>query len=312
MPAQPARSVKEMRRYGCLTVACLAAVICLTGCGAGRIAGTPVSETTPAQAPNARAVTTPGQATNARAALNLWRDFPVQANPRPIVPLGEGIVLDPSGGFPDAAGKLAYFEGRFALGAALPAGPGAAGRYRVIPAAAAYRALRATGRAEHEKVAPLIVTAVRLGQARFATDRGPASLPAWQFYFRGMADPASVLALAPPALFMPPALRRFAPPGPGNSVELSATASRSGTVLTLSFPGPLPGTGPCAASYRASVLGDRRAVAVTIATTSPAVPSGVACPAIAVTRTAVVRLARPLGSRVLVSATDGGAIPVTG
>ena len=258
---------------------------------------------------SARVDGTPERSLN--AALDLWRAFPVQATPRPIVLLGGGTVVDPSGGFPDPASKLAYLEGRFVLRAALPTGPGAAGRYRAIPAGAAYRALRSSRRPQIDSVPPLIVTAVRLGTARFATDRGPASLPAWQFHFRGIADPASVLAVAPPGLFIAPARHPFGPPGPGSSIELSATLSRSGTLLTLSFPGALPGSGLCEANYRASARADRRAVAVTITPTSAPAPSGVACPAIAVTRTSVVRLARPLGARVLISATDGGAIQVT-
>ena len=254
---------------------------------------------------------TPEPISAARSALNLWRAFPVRANRRPIVPLGAGLVLDPSSAFPNTAGKLAYLEGRFVLSTALPAGPTAAGRYPVIPAATAYGRLRATGRPQPDEVAPLIVTSVRLGTARFATDRGRASLPAWQFYFRGIAAPASVLALAPPNLFTAPALHRFGPPGAGSSIEDSATASHAGTLLTLAFPGAPRGTGPCQASYSASALADQRAVAVTITATGAPVASGVACPAIAVTRTAVVRLARPLGARVLVSSTDGGAIAVT-
>lgn len=31
--------------------------------------------------------------------LALWRAFPVRANPRPIVPLGEGMLIEPRTGF---------------------------------------------------------------------------------------------------------------------------------------------------------------------------------------------------------------------
>jgi hypothetical protein len=40
-------------------------------------------------------------------------------------------------------------------------------------------------------------------------------------------------------------------------------------------------------------------------------PRNTICTAVGYTRTAVLRLARPLGARVLISRTDGGAIPVT-
>jgi hypothetical protein len=48
-----------------------------------------------------------------------------------------------------------------------------------------------------------------------------------------------------------------------------------------------------------------------IAAIAAPVPPGVACNLIGYFRTAVVRLAHPLGARVLVSATDGGAVVVT-
>jgi hypothetical protein len=73
-------------------------------------------------------------------ALSLWRAFPVDETPRPIVPLGEGIRLDPSGGFRTVAQKIAYLEGRFALRTALPPG-----------SASAYRRLHAGGVNEHER-----------------------------------------------------------------------------------------------------------------------------------------------------------------
>jgi hypothetical protein len=233
-------------------------------------------------------------------ALALWRAFPVHAKPRPIVPLGEGVVLDPGSGFRTVAQKAAYEEGRFALGTALPPG-----------SATAYGRLRAIGVNDHEKVPPLLVTEVKLGRATFVTDRGRRPLPTWQFYFQGVADPAPVLALVPPAAFIPPPLHRFGQPGPGNSIEDSATVSASGRTVTLSFVGGPAGSEPCDDSYRASAAADSRAVAFTITTLAVPVPPGEACPAIGVIRTAVLHLSPPLDARVLISATDGGAVPVT-
>jgi hypothetical protein len=234
------------------------------------------------------------------AALALWRAFPVRARPRPIVPLGEGVVLDPGSGFHTTDQKLAYLEGRFSLGVALPP-----------RAAPAYRRLRAQGRGQHADVPPLSIIAVHLGTATFTTDRGRARLPAWKFSFRGVDAPASVLALDPPKVFIPPPLHRFGPPGPGNSIEDSATADASGKTITISFAGPPAGTGPCEANYRVTAVGNSRAVAFTIATIAAPVPPGLACPALAVSRSVVLQLAAPLGARVLVSAADGGAVVVT-
>jgi hypothetical protein len=234
-------------------------------------------------------------------ALALWRAFPVHATPRPIVPLGEGAVLDPPTGLGTDSQEFAYLEGRFVLRTALPRG-----------SAIAYRRLLAHHNGQHLKAPPLMIVRVRAGNATFVTDRGRRRLPVWEFYFRGVASPASVLALAPPSVFIAPPLHRFGPPGgPGNSLEDSAKLSGSGTTITLSFAGRPPGNAPCEANYRAGTVSDSRAVAFTITTPAVPVQSGQVCPALAVIRTVSLHLSHPLGARVLVSAADGGAVPVT-
>jgi hypothetical protein len=92
-----------------------------------------------------------------------------------------------------------------------------------------------------------------------------------------VTDPASVLALIPPQVFVPRSLHGFGQPGPGNSIEDSATTSASGKTITLSFSGGHARNAPSAVGYF---------------------------------RKAVLHLDRPLGARVLVSATDSGAVPV--
>lgn len=245
-----------------------------------------------------------------RVALDLWSGFPVRAKPRPIVALGEGVVLDPSTGFPDDSTKIAFDEGRFALATSLPRSPGTVGHDRILSAGGAYGLLRSSGRPSGFSVPPLIIRAVRLGAATFATDRGRRRLPAWQFSFKRVAKPASVLALAPPDLFTPPPLQQLGPTGTGSSIEDSGTANRSGTAITISFVGAAPGNGPCDARYSASAVANRRAVAFTIRTITTPAPPGTICTAVGYTRTAVLHLAKPLSARVLISSTDGGAIPV--
>ncbi|MGN6871027.1 MAG: hypothetical protein ACTHMY_21755 [Solirubrobacteraceae bacterium] len=247
----------------------------------------------------------------ASPALALWRAFPVQATPRPIVPLGEGLVLDPATGFHNDAQKFAYMEGHFVLRTLLPGSVGNFGRFTEVSANDAYRRLRGESRQSGVNTPPLIITGVHIGTATFVTDRGPMRLPAWRFFFKGVADPAFVLAVGRSDLFIPPRLHRFAKPGPGSSIEDSATISPAGTAITLSFDGPPPGTGPCQADYRASAVADRRAVAFAIATVAAPVPPGTVCDALAVRRSVVLHVERPLGARVLISASDGGAVPVT-
>ncbi|HEY1508758.1 MAG TPA: hypothetical protein VGF93_07160 [Solirubrobacteraceae bacterium] len=246
-----------------------------------------------------------------RVALDLWSGFSVQARPRPIIPLGEGIVIDPSTGFPDEATKQAYEEGRFVLRASLPNDSGRLGSFPVISGAEAYHRLRALGRSLGTPVPPLVVRAVRLGTATFVTDRGKRRLPAWQFSFKRVAKPASVLALAPPDLFTPPRLEQLGLTGTGNSIEDSATTDRSGTAITISFIGAAAGSGPCEARYTASAVADDRAVAFTIHTITKSGPPGTICSAVGYFRTAILRLAKPLGARVLISSSDGGAVAVT-
>ena len=252
-----------------------------------------------------------GRVTSAgRVALDLWRAFPVDARPRPIVALGEGVVVGPRTGFPDTATKIAFEEGRFTLGTGLPRRSGTAGRGHTLSAAGAYRLLRVAGRSSGIQVAPLVVRSVRLGAATFLTDRGRQRLPAWEFSFRRVAKPALVLALAPPDVFKPPVLQQLGPTGPGNSKADAARADRSGTSVTISFVGAPPGNGPCDARYLANAVGDRRAVAFTITAISPPASADTICTAIGYLRTVVLHLSTPLGKRVLISSGDAGAIPV--
>ena len=243
-------------------------------------------------------------------ALDLWSGFPVRARPRPIIALGEGIVLDPGSGFPDEGTKQAYLERRFVLRARLPTGPATVGALRVISAADAYRRLGSVGRSRGGRVAPLVVRTVHLGFATFSTDRGPRRFPAWQFTFKDVAQPASVLALTPSGLFIPAPLRQLGATGTGNSIEDSARTGRRGTPITIAFVGAPAGTGPCDARYAVSAVANRRAVAFTITTITTPSAAGAICASVGYPRTVTLHLAAPLGSRVLISSSDGGAIPV--
>jgi hypothetical protein len=248
---------------------------------------------------------------SSRVALDIWSGFPVRAKPRPIIPLGEGEVLDPSLGFPDNSTKLAYEEDRFMLRATLPRSPAKLAGFRVISAADAYHRLRTMGRSRGRPVPPLVVRAVRLGTATFLTDRGKRRLPAWQFSFNRVSTPASVLALASPPLFVPPPLQQLGRTGTGNSIEDLARVDRSGKAITISFIGAPAGNRPCDARYTASAVENRRAVAFTMHTiTQPSSPSTI-CTLVGYTRKAVLHLATPLGARALISSSDGGAVPVT-
>jgi hypothetical protein len=155
-----------------------------------------------------------------------------------------------------------------------------------------------------------MVHAVRLGTAIFLTDRGPRRLPARQFFFKHVARPALVLALAGPRLFAPPPLQQLGPPDREIRTKTPPrlTAPNGDRDLLIGAP---PGNGPRDPTYRASAVQDRRAIAFTITTHSQPAPPQTVCAAVGYTRTTVLHLPRQLGRRVLISSTDAGAVPVT-
>jgi hypothetical protein len=240
---------------------------------------------------------------DAERALRLWARFPVEATPRPIV-LTSSDVEAPRRGFPDGETKLAFVSGAFDLPGRFPDGPGTADGYRLIGAKDAAAALLRQG---NRQPAPmrLAVTAVRLGSAEFGTDRGRRTLPAWLFSLPTVADPAAVLAVAPPSRFVIP----------GNQAAWAAgeeaTVGRDRTTIAFRFVGSPPGRGPCEAQYAVDAFESRTAVAVSVRQLPhPPVTGNVACPAVGYLNTVSVRLAAPLGARILVAARSGAPIPV--
>ncbi|MGC9221873.1 MAG: hypothetical protein ACP5H2_11085 [Solirubrobacteraceae bacterium] len=180
----------------------------------------------------------------AREALALWRGFPASANPRPIVVVGEGSVLDPALGFPNSADKIAWIAAHFTLAVPLPTAKSTSDGYPVISAAAAYRLLRSMGGKQKYPVTTwLSVDKVRLGQAAFDTDRGPVKLPAWKFGLAGVKRPGAVLAVADPEIYTPPALRELTS-GVGDSEDESAQCPRTESGSTSRSLAPRRATSP--------------------------------------------------------------------
>jgi hypothetical protein len=252
-------------------------------------------------------VAAPPSGKNPQDALAGWRAFPVATTPRPLV-LTAGTVLDPQTGFVTGEQKVAYIDGQFALGTALPAGPSTYGGYPVVQAKAALDQLRhAPGTQGGSTAQPLRITRATLGKATFGTDRGPQLLPAWQFSIEGVSGTAQVLAIAPEALWPPKPL-------PLGSPE-QATVAADGQSIAYSFYGSPAGPSPCGAEYAATVVESRTAAVISVAVVTPNPAGGStatnqACPAYAAKRTVSVRLATPLGARVLLTA-QGTPISVT-
>ncbi|MGH9090865.1 MAG: hypothetical protein ACRDZR_05730 [Acidimicrobiales bacterium] len=210
----------------------------------------------------------------------------------------------PEDGFPDDDSKLAFGNGEITPPATWPTAPASSMGFHVIGARAAFKELT-TATNQVGAPPPLSATGVRLGTGRFLTDRGYRSLPAWLFSLSGIQDPAAVLAVATSAVYSPPATGDGTPPA-----EMSATVGGDGRHLVVNFAGAPAGTGPCTASYSLSIKASRRAVAVDVISHAHHEP-GVACSLIGYPRHAAAELAAPLGARVVVDASSGGAASVT-
>jgi hypothetical protein len=253
-----------------------------------------------------------GGSTPMPRALRLWSHFQVDSNPRPVVmspEVGPGAVLRPDDGFPTGRTSLAFSAARFELATSLPQAPARRDGYPIIDAARAMQLLLGSGKPLGKTAGPpLRITGLSLGTAPFLTDRGWLNLPAWQFHLAGVSSPAAVLAVGGSGLFNQP--RLVAPTHHGfESYPDSATVSVDGKTLTIGFVGAHSGNKPCDASYSAIATQSTQAVAVQLYQHLAPEPAGATCDLVGYERTVKVHLSRPLGARVLINATNAGAIP---
>jgi hypothetical protein len=236
-------------------------------------------------------------------ALRDWADFPVHASPRPIVLTGPDL-LGPMA-FATNNDKLAFLSGKFTLDTRLPTAPATVSGRAIITAAEALDVLRAASNGPATANHSLQIVEVHLTSTRFATDRGPTSLPAWSFGFAGVATPAYVLAM--------PAHDRW-PHGtvPVNRSDSTARLAPDDRHVTLTFFGGPAGTGPCAVSYTVDVAATSSAVLLTLTGVNSGATSSrnVGCTLEARERTLTFDIGGPLGNRVLIDA-NGAPIPVT-
>jgi hypothetical protein len=239
-------------------------------------------------------------------ALVAWQGFPADRVPRPIVLLDD---LPRSPGFSDNDAKIAAVCHRFAppaqpLPPDVPASAsaswadGTAATYSAISASEAYAAMSIVPAsmkgAECDAAVPLAATAARLGTFGFNTDRGTAQMSAWLFTFPGALGEIGYPAIAESAFW-----GKVKTVGFGSGTTVSA----DGLVLNFWFYGAPSGNGPCDANYTAAVAESVSAVAIAMQMMPGQAQSGdVACPAIAQSRSVTVKLARPLGGRVVIAA----------
>jgi hypothetical protein len=253
------------------------------------------------------------------SSIESWRDFPVGRSPRPVVLMGSPLLEE---GYRTNDAKLAVILGRIELAAPLPVTPRTVeaelpdGRHTVpvLPAAEAFARVRAVGdpkNAPGENPTPLRVTKVELATAPFYTDRGRVRLPAWLFHAPAALGPRAWPAIPPELLWRPGEI--------DHPTGAEGALAADGLTLTLTL--PMPDAGPCpgeeARRYVPVLLEGDTAVAVglradaAVASTAPGTPIA-DCGARAMLRTRrfSVRLAAPLGNRVMVDVA-GIPIPIT-
>ena len=229
------------------------------------------------------------------APLAKWNDFPANAHPRPIILFGDTVEqIQPSGFSADPPRKIAWTCNKLALGTGVSLST-------VPPSAVAISSATAWSQLMNERsanenmapecapMAPFIVTAARLTEAGFPTDRGTTPIAAWLFDIPEIGGYVGYVALKASSFW-------------GGAVAAQGRGARvSGDGLTLKIPVGNPGTGPCDTRYAASVAESSVAVAVAVKGT-PNTPSGqsVVCPAMLRLGYISVALRVPLGNRALV------------
>jgi hypothetical protein len=150
---------------------------------------------------------------------------------------------------------------------------------------------------------------VELGAAEFGTDRGPVELPAWLFHAPDSFQPLAWPALKPDAFWRLGDLPHAGDVGDG---RLAA----DGVTLTVTMPAPHPEACPGDPIYEHDAVFVEGDTAVVIGVsrrttgTAPGVRDG-QCGYDMMLRTKeyTVKLAAPLGNRVLITSA-GGSVPV--
>ena len=155
----------------------------------------------------------------------------------------------------------------------------------------------------------LRITHVELGSVTVLTSRGHARVPAWLFTVGGLGAPIARIAVAPPAITLPPT-----PSGP--DVQLPGVAgadslvSVSGHTITFRIM-----VSACAHGFEPLVY--ETATSVVVGGTAIPDPGVTACPAIGLVKPVVAHLAEPLGDRLVLDVIGGqplviAAYPPTG
>ncbi|MFF8936007.1 hypothetical protein ACF08O_15010 [Streptomyces paradoxus] len=286
----------DMTRTARLVLALSAAA---AACGSTEAGGT---EPEPAPRTGHRAQQVAEAWDGSRAAAH-WR-----AGFHPVAPV---VHLPGTGPLRDDADRQAYEIGNFHLRGKLPAAPGGNGRVTwpsgaslTMPLMDAEQAYRTLDRADSPGPR-LTVTGARRGEMTVATSRGPATVPAWLFTLEGYDSPLARAAVSPSRLPTPP----IGPLGQDVSTDeltplggLTEVAGNGRSVAVVAH------HGSCDDGPVVDVLETKGSVVLSAAVTG--VDDG-PCTSELRGKKVTVKLARPLGDRIVLDAFTGRPVPYT-
>ena len=181
----------------------------------------------------------------------------------------------------------------------------------VLSAAATFEALVAGGAGECPECTPLRVTEASLATGLAETSRGPAEVPMWVFGLAGTSVRITRVAVDESVTVVPPPWNADDPPV-GTSIDW-ARGSPDSRDLEVGFVGRSE-TGRCAEEYTGEAVESELAVVVIITGRPTADPDGPtdmgSCRLAGSPRTVNVRLADPLGDRVVLEVRQGLPVPI--
>ncbi|MFD7445212.1 hypothetical protein [Streptomyces sp. NPDC059909] len=272
----------------------------VTGCGSERAGGrgTQVRGTDRAPESQARAREV-ADAWDGSKAAEVWA--------KGYYLMGEAVQL-PENAFRDGADKRAYEAQNLVLRGELPATPQKDGQVKwesggslTLPLMGAREAFESVARGGNDGP-HLTVTGAKLGRMTLATNRGPATVPAWLFTLEGYDTPLKRVALGPAQVPQPPIEPAAEVPtdelAPLGRLVGAAGDGRSFTVVATH--------GACDEGPAVDVLETGGSVVL-----SASVVGTKAGPCTSELREkeVAVKLDRPLGDRVLLDAFTGRPVP---
>lgn len=155
---------------------------------------------------------------------------------------------------------------------------------------------------------PVRITGARLTTGQVETSRGPATAPLWEFTVKGSAVRLTRIAVAAAMTVELPPLE---PVGVPFTLSIdSAGGTVAGLDLTVRFVGARDSADkPCGVDYGAEAVESATAIVVILSSRSNPTPGG--CTLEGYERTALVKLAAPLGGRAVLNLQNGEPVSVS-